>query len=132
MDLGTRGRLAQPHGADDDFDRGPAGAAVHLRSVAGARRAIPRTIHGVRLAITSTAPPTGSAPTWSASAPHGPGVSVAFSGPGNRQGRGPRGATVDVRYPDVRVRLVGTDGNAFAVLGRVRRAMTGTRFRRIT
>jgi hypothetical protein len=38
---------------------------------------------------------------------------------------------VDVRYPDVRVRLVGTDGNAFAVLGRVR-AMTGTRFRRIT
>jgi hypothetical protein len=28
---------------------------VHLRSVAGARRAIPRTIHGVRLAITSTA-----------------------------------------------------------------------------
>ena len=28
---------------------------VHLRPVAGARRAIPRTIHGVRLAITSTA-----------------------------------------------------------------------------
>jgi hypothetical protein len=29
-----------------------------------------------------------------------------------------------LRYPDVRVRLVATDGNAFAVLGRVRRAMT--------
>jgi hypothetical protein len=29
--------------------------AVHLRSAAGARRAIPRRIHGVRLAITSTA-----------------------------------------------------------------------------
>jgi hypothetical protein len=29
--------------------------AVHLRPVAGARRAIPRTIHGVRLAINSTA-----------------------------------------------------------------------------
>jgi hypothetical protein len=28
---------------------------VHLRPLAGARRAIPRTIHGVRLAITSTA-----------------------------------------------------------------------------
>ena len=28
---------------------------LHLRPVAGARRAIPRTIHGVRLAITSTA-----------------------------------------------------------------------------
>jgi hypothetical protein len=61
-----------------------------------------------------------------------PSDSVASSGPGNRQGRSPRGATVDARYPDVRVRLVGTDGNAFAVLGRVRRAMTGTRFRRIT
>ena len=31
------------------------GAAVQPRPVAGARRAIPRTIHGVRLTITSTA-----------------------------------------------------------------------------
>jgi hypothetical protein len=28
------------------------------------------------------------------------------------------------RCPDVSVRLVGTDGNAFAILGRVRRALT--------
>jgi hypothetical protein len=27
------------------------------------------------------------------------------------------------RYPDIRVRLVGEDGNAFAILGRVMRAM---------
>jgi hypothetical protein len=30
---------------------------------------------------------------------------------------------VDVKYPHVKVRLVGTDGNAFAVLGAVLRAM---------
>lgn len=28
-----------------------------------------------------------------------------------------------VKYPQVHVRLVGEDGNAFAILGRVRRAM---------
>ena len=27
------------------------------------------------------------------------------------------------RYPDVRVRLVGEDGNAFAILGRTKRAL---------
>jgi hypothetical protein len=30
---------------------------------------------------------------------------------------------IDVRHPEVRVRLVGEDGNAFAILGRVLRAM---------
>jgi hypothetical protein len=30
---------------------------------------------------------------------------------------------VTPRYPDIRVRLVGEDGNAFAILGRVMRAM---------
>lgn len=29
----------------------------------------------------------------------------------------------DVRYPSVTVRLIGQDGNAFAVLGRVKRAL---------
>ena len=28
-----------------------------------------------------------------------------------------------VRYPDVRVRLVGEDGNAFAIIGRIRAAL---------
>lgn len=31
--------------------------------------------------------------------------------------------TDDVKYPDVHVTLVGEDGNAFAILGRVRRAL---------
>ena len=31
--------------------------------------------------------------------------------------------SVAVRYPDFTVRLVGEDGNAFAILGRVRRAL---------
>ena len=31
--------------------------------------------------------------------------------------------TNDVRYPDIHVRLVGEDGNAFAILGRVTAAM---------
>lgn len=30
---------------------------------------------------------------------------------------------VDVKYPNVKVKLVGEDGNAFAVLGRVKAAM---------
>ena len=30
---------------------------------------------------------------------------------------------MNVRYPHVRVRLVGEDGNAFAILGRVARAL---------
>jgi len=30
----------------------------------------------------------------------------------------------EVRHPEVRVSLVGEDGNAFAILGRVRQAMT--------
>lgn len=30
---------------------------------------------------------------------------------------------MDVRYPEIVVRLTGEDGNAFAVLGRVQRAM---------
>ena len=30
----------------------------------------------------------------------------------------------DVRYPDVHVKLVGEDGNAFSIIGRVRRALT--------
>jgi hypothetical protein len=30
---------------------------------------------------------------------------------------------MDCKYPDVKVRLVGEDGNAFAILGRVTRAM---------
>jgi hypothetical protein len=50
-----RGCWQQPRGADCDFDRTPAGTAVQLRRVAGARRAIPRRIRGARLAITSTA-----------------------------------------------------------------------------
>ena len=29
----------------------------------------------------------------------------------------------DVRYPDITVQLTGTDGNAFAILGKVRAAM---------
>lgn len=29
----------------------------------------------------------------------------------------------EVHYPDVTVELIGTDGNAFAILGRVRRAL---------
>jgi len=28
-----------------------------------------------------------------------------------------------IKYPEVKVKLVGTDGNAFAVLGRVQKAM---------
>jgi hypothetical protein len=32
----------------------------------------------------------------------------------------------DVRHPEVTVQLTGTDGNAFAVLGRVRRALLET------
>lgn len=28
------------------------------------------------------------------------------------------------KFPDVRVRLTGTDGNAFAILGRVQRALS--------
>lgn len=31
--------------------------------------------------------------------------------------------TTDVKYPDVRVPLLGEDGNAFAIMGRVHRAM---------
>lgn len=30
----------------------------------------------------------------------------------------------DVRYPEVEVELSGSDGNAFAVLGKVRKALT--------
>jgi hypothetical protein len=30
---------------------------------------------------------------------------------------------VEVKHPDITVRLVGEDGNAFAILGRVTRAM---------
>lgn len=29
----------------------------------------------------------------------------------------------DIRYPDVHVRLSGTDGNSFAVMGRVQQAL---------
>jgi hypothetical protein len=29
----------------------------------------------------------------------------------------------DIKYPDIRIKLTGTDGNAYAVLGRVRRAL---------
>ena len=29
----------------------------------------------------------------------------------------------EIRYPNVKVKLVGTDGNAFAILGNVQRAM---------
>lgn len=32
----------------------------------------------------------------------------------------------EVRHPEVTVQLTGTDGNAFAVLGRVRRALRET------
>ncbi|MGC1413374.1 MAG: hypothetical protein WA864_31030 [Acetobacteraceae bacterium] len=32
---------------------------------------------------------------------------------------------MSIRYPDVHVRLVGGDGNAFAILARVRAAMRG-------
>lgn len=32
-------------------------------------------------------------------------------------------ATHEVRHPDVEVQLVGTDGNAFAILGKVQRAL---------
>lgn len=31
--------------------------------------------------------------------------------------------TPEIKYPDVTVRLTGTDGNAFAVMGRVRKAL---------
>jgi hypothetical protein len=36
-----------------------------------------------------------------------------------------RGATMDddVKYPEVRVRLTGEDGNAMVIIGRVRRAL---------
>jgi hypothetical protein len=30
---------------------------------------------------------------------------------------------MEVKHPEVEVKLVGTDGNAFAILGKVRRAM---------
>lgn len=30
---------------------------------------------------------------------------------------------MDVKYPDIKVRLSGEDGNAFAIIGRVRRAL---------
>jgi hypothetical protein len=30
---------------------------------------------------------------------------------------------MDVRYPDIEVQLTGTDGNAFAILGKVQRAL---------
>jgi hypothetical protein len=30
---------------------------------------------------------------------------------------------MDIKYPDIRVTLVGEDGNAFAILGRVRIAL---------
>lgn len=29
----------------------------------------------------------------------------------------------DVKYPDVQVKLVGSDGNAFAVMGKVKKAL---------
>ena len=29
----------------------------------------------------------------------------------------------DIKYPDIRIKLTGTDGNAYAVPGRVRRAL---------
>lgn len=32
----------------------------------------------------------------------------------------------EVKYPNVKVKLVGHDGNAFAVIGRVRKAMRNT------
>lgn len=32
-------------------------------------------------------------------------------------------STFEVKHPEVRVRLIGTDGNIFALIGRVRRAM---------
>lgn len=35
----------------------------------------------------------------------------------------PATSTQIPRYPDVRVRLVGEDGNAFAILGRTKRAL---------
>jgi hypothetical protein len=31
--------------------------------------------------------------------------------------------TLSLKYPDIHVRLVGEDGNAFAILGRVQRAL---------
>lgn len=30
---------------------------------------------------------------------------------------------MDIRYPDITVRLTGEDGNAFAILGKVQRAL---------
>jgi len=30
---------------------------------------------------------------------------------------------IDVKYPGIKVKLVGEDGNAFAILGKVRRAL---------
>ncbi|HUF02446.1 MAG TPA: hypothetical protein VMN35_08480 [Gaiellaceae bacterium] len=38
------------------------------------------------------------------------------------EGAGGR-TTIDVRYPEVEVELIGHDGNAFSVLGRVSRAL---------
>jgi len=32
-------------------------------------------------------------------------------------------AAMDVKYPNIKVKLIGTDGNAFAILGKVREAM---------
>lgn len=32
-------------------------------------------------------------------------------------------ATTSPKYPDIEIRLLGEDGNAFSILGRVRRAM---------
>jgi len=33
--------------------------------------------------------------------------------------------TNEIRYPDIRVQLTGRDGNAFAILDRMRRALRG-------
>ena len=30
----------------------------------------------------------------------------------------------DVKYPEIKVQLVGSDGNAFAILGKVKKALT--------
>ena len=61
--------------------------AVQLRPVAGARRAIPRRIHGVRLAITATARSERRI------AVRGPGVGVEASSASTDPDRGPRRST---------------------------------------
>lgn len=45
------------------------------------------------------------------------------AGKGRKREKEKSMARTDIRYPDIEVQLVGMDGNAFAIVGRVQRAL---------